>query len=84
MTNADVPQRPSLAERLPGLALVGRSREIPFISQLEWSDCGAACLAMVLHFHGKEVQLADVRETLAVSRDGAPPARSSRARRASA
>ena len=69
MTTA-APQRPSLADRLPALAGVGRSREIPYISQLEWSDCGAACLAMVLHFHGKEVELADVRTTLSVGRDG--------------
>ncbi len=64
------PQRPSLAERLPALARVGAKREIPFISQLEWSDCGAACLTMVLHLHGKEVELMDVRKALAVSRDG--------------
>src|SRR6187431_1803211 len=70
MTMADGPQRASLAERLPALARVGAKREIPFISQLEWSDCGAACLTMVLHFHGKEVDLMDVRKALSVSRDG--------------
>lgn len=43
---------------------------IPFVQQLEWADCGAASLAMVLGFHGKHVGLDRVRTALAVSRDG--------------
>src|ERR1051325_3104270 len=60
----------SLAERLPALARLDRGREIPYVQQLEWSDCGAACLAMVLHHHRKEVELREVRPALAVGRDG--------------
>ena len=66
----DPSSRASLAERLPALGRLGKSAEIPYIAQLEWSDCGAACLAMVLHFHGKQVELADIRNGLSVSRDG--------------
>nr|HEX4318795.1 peptidase domain-containing ABC transporter [Kofleriaceae bacterium] len=43
---------------------------IPFVQQLEWADCGAASLAMVLGFHGKHVSLDRVRTALSVSRDG--------------
>jgi ATP-binding cassette subfamily B protein len=63
--------RPIL-ERVPRLAQVHASaaRTIPFVQQLEWSDCGAASLAMVLGYHGKHVALDRVRAALAVSRDG--------------
>ena len=45
------------------------SGEIPFVQQLEWTDCGAACLAMVLGFHGRHTTLAEART--AVSSTGA-------------
>jgi ABC-type bacteriocin/lantibiotic exporter with double-glycine peptidase domain len=60
----------SLADRLPALSRLRRSREIPYVAQLEWSDCGAASLAMVLGLHGKIVELRDVRDALHVGRDG--------------
>lgn len=41
-----------------------------FINQLESNDCGPACLAMVSHFHGKEVALKDVKEHCSVTRMG--------------
>ena len=57
-------------DRLPALKKLNASGEIPFVQQLEWSDCGAACLAMVLHHWGKAVELRDVRAALEVGRDG--------------
>jgi len=62
-------ERP-LIDRLPGLAKLGLEQEMPFVAQLEWSDCGAACLAMALGLHGKAVELRDVRTVLDVGRDG--------------
>jgi ABC-type bacteriocin/lantibiotic exporter with double-glycine peptidase domain len=65
---------PSLLKRFPELirlGLPGGRRRIPVIQQLDASDCGAACLAMVLGYHGKAVRLDDVRNVLGVSRDGA-------------
>jgi ABC-type bacteriocin/lantibiotic exporter with double-glycine peptidase domain len=56
--------------RLTALGKLRTRREIPFVSQLEWSDCGAACLTMVLGFYGKHVELREVREALHVGRDG--------------
>jgi len=61
-----------ILERFPRLArLHDRAvRGIPFVQQLEWSDCGAASLAMVLGYHARHVALDRVRAALAVSRDG--------------
>ena len=62
----------SVLDRFPRLARLHEQvvRTIPFVQQLEWSDCGAASLAMVLGYHGKHVALDRVRSALAVSRDG--------------
>ncbi|WP_437757317.1 peptidase domain-containing ABC transporter [Sorangium sp. So ce1389] len=48
-----------------------RSRRIPFVQQLSAAECGAACLAMVLGYHGRSVPLAEVRDVVGADRDGA-------------
>jgi ABC-type bacteriocin/lantibiotic exporter with double-glycine peptidase domain len=45
-------------------------REVPYIAQLDALECGAACLAMILGYHGHHAALPDVRAACAVSRDG--------------
>ena len=63
----------ALVDRFPALrklATPGAARQIPFIQQLSATECGAACLAMVLAFHGKHVPLSDVRDMTGVNRDG--------------
>ncbi|HEX6202216.1 MAG TPA: cysteine peptidase family C39 domain-containing protein, partial [Thermoanaerobaculia bacterium] len=71
---AEPAARPAPA-RLPALGrlgrLPGRRRTIPFVLQTTIADCGAACLAMVLGFHGRHARLDDVREVAGVGRDGA-------------
>jgi len=47
-----------------------RRRAIPFVPQLQVTDCGAACLAMVLGYHGRELSLDDARRALGTGRDG--------------
>ncbi|HEX9735429.1 MAG TPA: peptidase domain-containing ABC transporter [Thermoanaerobaculia bacterium] len=61
-----------LAERFPALRRLtaGRRRRIPYVQQTGVSDCGAACLTMVLDYFGKQVRLDEVREAAGVSRDG--------------
>jgi ABC-type bacteriocin/lantibiotic exporter with double-glycine peptidase domain len=64
----------SLLKRFPALlrlGLPGRRKRIPHLQQFDASDCGAACLTMVLAYHGKDVRLDEVREVLGVGRDGA-------------
>lgn len=45
-------------------------RRTPSVLQMENSECGAACLAMVLAAHGRWETLDNVRDRCGVSRDG--------------
>jgi ATP-binding cassette, subfamily B, bacterial len=47
-----------------------RGRRVPFVQQTAATDCGAACLAMTLGFHGRRVTLAEVRKVTGLGRDG--------------
>ena len=47
-----------------------RPLRIPFVPQMEITDCGAACLAMTLALHGRSVPLAEVRSVTGTGRDG--------------
>ena len=51
-------------ELFPHLKRLQQSRKgkVPFVQQLEWTDCGAACVAMVLRYFGRDVRLEEVRE----------------------
>jgi len=63
----------SITESFPALKALGfarKKRAVPFVQQLEWTDCGAASLCMVMRYHGKEVKLAEVREAMGIGRDG--------------
>ncbi len=48
-----------------------RSRRYPALLQLSETDCGAACLAMILRYYGKQVSINRVRNLVNVGRDGA-------------
>ena len=48
-----------------------RRRPIPYLQQTAATDCGAACLAMVLAYHGKHVRLDEIREVTGVDSNGA-------------
>ena len=51
-------------------SLIRREQRIPHVQQMEVVDCGAACLAMVLTYHGKTVRLDDVRQVMGVDGNG--------------
>ncbi len=58
------------------LALIKRIRwnktkKIPYRQQTSASDCGSACLAMVLGYYGKDIPQEEVRNIVGVSRSGA-------------
>ncbi|NOT59798.1 MAG: cyclic nucleotide-binding domain-containing protein, partial [Acidobacteria bacterium] len=48
-----------------------RARHFPALLQLSETDCGAACLAMMLRFYGKHVSINRLRELANVGREGA-------------
>jgi ABC-type bacteriocin/lantibiotic exporter with double-glycine peptidase domain len=66
-------RQPGLAERFPALRnlqVKGRQHRIPLVRQLSEIECGAACLTMVLGYHGKQVRLEEVRQSMGAARDG--------------
>jgi ATP-binding cassette subfamily B protein len=68
-----MPDAKQIAESFPALNKLGfggGQRAVPFVQQLEWTDCGAASLCMAMAYHGKEVKLAEVREAMGIGRDG--------------
>ena len=67
--NAAANPQPSLYRQLAGWCQL-RTRRYPALLQISEMDCGAACIAMVLRFHGKNVSLNRIRDLAGVSRDG--------------
>jgi ABC-type bacteriocin/lantibiotic exporter with double-glycine peptidase domain len=55
---------------LKKLCCTGGKRSVPFVQQLEWTDCGAASLCMVMGYHGRAAKLAEVGEAMGIGRDG--------------
>ncbi len=45
-------------------------RRVPLIIQMTALECGAACLAMILNFHGRKTSVSECRECLGVGTDG--------------
>lgn len=45
-------------------------RRVPLVLQLNETECGAACLAMVLSYFGRQTAVAECRTLLDVNRDG--------------
>jgi ABC-type bacteriocin/lantibiotic exporter with double-glycine peptidase domain len=47
-----------------------RQRRVPQTFQMEGTECGAACLTMILNYYGRKTTLSEVRERCGVGRDG--------------
>jgi ABC-type bacteriocin/lantibiotic exporter with double-glycine peptidase domain len=52
-------------------ALFYRRKRTPTLIQMEATECGAACLGMILAHYGKHVSLDELRHTCEITRDGA-------------
>lgn len=61
-----------LLTTFPGLRRLSlkHMRQIPYISQHQFSDCGPACLAMVLAFYGRHVELQELIQACGTYRQG--------------
>ncbi|RKH54327.1 peptidase domain-containing ABC transporter [Corallococcus llansteffanensis] len=65
------PSKRTLTERFPALRrLLPDFQRLPEVRQLSLTDCGAACLCMVLAYHGRKMSLDEVRELSGTGRDG--------------
>src|SRR5215470_2774867 len=58
-------------EAVARLQFSRRRREVPVVHQLTPTECGAACLSMVLAYHGKEIPVDQLRDATGADRDGA-------------
>ncbi len=56
----------TLREKLSAL----RRKRVPVVLQMNPVECGAACLAMILNYYGRETKLTDCRTAIGDSRDG--------------
>src|SRR5215813_14171599 len=76
MADNDSGAAPSLFHRFPALLQLGRTsgaRNITYVPQLTQSECGMACLAMVLGYYGKPVRIEELRQLHASARSGMTP-----------
>jgi HlyB family type I secretion system ABC transporter len=46
-------------------------RRVPVLQQMSQTECGAACLAMILSYYGRPTPVADCRDVCGTGRDGA-------------
>jgi len=54
----------------PKKSFVRRKRRVPVLQQVSMVECGAACLAMLLSYHGRKTSIAEIREQCGLGRDG--------------
>ncbi|GCE09595.1 peptidase domain-containing ABC transporter [Dictyobacter aurantiacus] len=66
--SAESADRPSLSDKLK--IRLKEWRRVPEMRQMSEVECGAACLAMILNYHGCVTTVSEVQERCGVGRDG--------------
>ena len=68
----DLKSTKMLLERFPALGRLGAAapKKVPFVAQHSNVECGVACMAMVLAYHGKHVSREELRAVIGPTRDG--------------
>jgi ATP-binding cassette, subfamily B, bacterial len=64
------PRESPVEEEAPAPGVSARRRSIPYVQQMQTTDCGAACLAMVLRSWKRHESLTEVRDRLGGARGG--------------
>ncbi|MBA2678309.1 MAG: peptidase domain-containing ABC transporter, partial [Ktedonobacteraceae bacterium] len=57
-------------EKQPRKRTLGRRKRVPVLQQISIVECGAACLAMLLSYYGRQTTISEIREQCGVGRDG--------------
>ncbi len=62
----------ALRRRFPALGRLGAlgRRNLEHVQQMTAADCGAACLGMVLRYHGRERPLDELRDSMGADQNG--------------
>ena len=47
-----------------------KNKRVPVLQQVSMVKCGAACLAMLLSYHGRKTSISEIREQCGLGRDG--------------
>src|SRR5487761_522436 len=45
-------------------------RRVPELLQMSAVECGAACLAMILSYHGRKTSISEIYKNIGIGRDG--------------
>jgi len=61
----------SIVKKAESLLNFGSNKRLPVIVQTEAAECGLACLAMVVGYHGYDIDLISMRRRFSVSSHGA-------------
>lgn len=64
------PRFKAMGSRLKQRILQHHQRRVPVRLQLSVVECGAACLAMILSYYGRQTQVSECRELIGIGRDG--------------
>lgn len=66
-----VPRRPATSgRRMRGLVRKVQKGRVPEIIQMSKTECGLACLAMILSYHGRQTSITELRAQSGLGRDG--------------